>query len=65
MRELLRSKKFISSVLASVVALAAMLNDVPPEQIAAIIAPLMGYTLSQGLADQGKEKARLEREGSE
>lgn len=54
--DLLKSKKFIAAVIASVLAFAGILYDLSPTEIALIIGPLTGYTISQGLADFGKER---------
>jgi hypothetical protein len=53
--ELLKSKKFIASCLASVLAFAGLAYGLSPAEIALVVGPLAGYTLSQGLADFGKE----------
>ncbi len=54
-------KKFSAAALASVLALIGLLNGLTVTEIAVIVGPLTGYVLSQGLADIGKEKARVER----
>jgi hypothetical protein len=53
--DLLTSKKFIASILASILALVGLMYGMDIAEIAVIVAPLTGYTLSQGLADFGKE----------
>jgi hypothetical protein len=53
--DLITSKKFIASVLASVLAFAGLTYGLTAFEIALIVGPLTGYTVSQGLADFGKE----------
>jgi hypothetical protein len=53
--DLLTSKKFIASIIASALAFAGLMYGMEIAEIAVIVAPLTGYTLSQGLADFGKE----------
>ena len=36
--------------------------DLPPEELTAILSPVLAYILGQGIADVGKEKARIEQE---
>lgn len=56
--DLLKSKKFVASVLASILALIGLLYGLSPLEIGLIVGPLTGYTVSQGLADFGKEAAK-------
>lgn len=59
--DLLKSKKFFAAVLASLLALIGLLNGLSPVEVALVVAPLTGYaTLGQGLADFGKERAKVE-----
>lgn len=53
--EMLTSKKFIASILASILAFLGMVYGLSVAEIALIVGPLTGYTFSQGLADFGKE----------
>lgn len=57
--DLLTSKKFIASALAAILALAGFALALPVEQVLTVIAPLTGYTLAQGIADHGKEAAKI------
>ncbi|MCP4083174.1 MAG: hypothetical protein GY743_23375 [Planctomycetaceae bacterium] len=56
--DLLKSKKFIASILASILAFGGLAYGMSPAEIALIVAPLTGYTISQGLADFGKERTK-------
>ena len=55
MFDLLKSKKFVTSALASILALLGLMYGLSPAEIILVIGPLTGYTVSQGLADFGKE----------
>ena len=59
-KELFNSKKFLTSLFASAFALAGLYLGLPIEQVLTIIAPLGGYTVAQGVADIGKERAKIE-----
>jgi hypothetical protein len=61
--DLLTSKKFIASIAAMLVALAARIGlDLPEETVALIIAPIITYILAQGWTDRGKEAAKIQNE---
>jgi len=60
MTELAKSKKFIAAIAAAVLALVGFYLGLDVDQIAIITGPLMVYVGAQGLADIGKEKARVE-----
>ena len=53
-------KKFFAASLASILALVGLLNGLTVAEIAVIVAPLTTFVLGQGLADIGKEKAKIE-----
>ena len=55
------SKKFVAAVISSVLAFVGVMNDFTIEQIAAVIGPMISFILAQGIADQGKEKALIEK----
>lgn len=59
MAELLQSKKFIVSLTASILALVGLYLGLPVDQVLTIVAPLATYTIGQGIADSGKEAAKL------
>jgi len=58
--DLLRSKKFISAVIAALIAGVASFYGIEPEQVALLISPFLVYIGGQGLADIGKEKVKAE-----
>lgn len=59
--ELLKSKKFQSAVIAVLVMIAGDLGlDLDPAALMAIVSPLIAYILGQGVADIGKERAKVE-----
>ena len=57
---ILESKKFLASVLASLISFLGVREGFSPEQILLVIGPLMGFVGMQGVADIGKEKAKVE-----
>jgi hypothetical protein len=59
---LLKSKKFISALLAAIIAFIAEMMGVPHDQVLLMVAPFLAYIGAQGLADLGKEKALREKE---
>jgi hypothetical protein len=60
MEDLFTSKKFIVSILASIIAFYGVMNNWTPEQLTAVIGPLATYILGQGLADLGKEAKKID-----
>ncbi len=59
--QLFGSKKFVAAVAAFLVAAFAELGlDMDTETILTILSPLMAYVVGQGIADHGKEKAKVE-----
>lgn len=56
-------KKIFAATLASILALVGLMNGLTVAEIAVVVGPLTGYVLSQGLADIGKEKAKVEQNG--
>jgi hypothetical protein len=61
-RELLSSKKFVTSLLAVVAAVCVKLGapEAKVDELVAIVSPFLVYIGAQGLADAGKEKAKVE-----
>lgn len=58
--DLLKSKKAITAIAAAVVAAGAKLGwDVTTEELMPILTPLMAYIVGQGIADHGKEAAKI------
>lgn len=61
-RELLASKKFVTSLLGCVIAVMvkAGIPATSVDELLAIVSPFLAYVGAQGLADMGKEKAKAE-----
>ena len=60
-KDLLASKKFLVTLVAIIVAVGGKFGlDLNTETVISIVGPLMGFVLGQGLADFGKEKAKIE-----
>ena len=58
--DLLTSKKFQTAVLAVSVMVAGHFGlDVDLDALLAIVSPLIAYIIGQGVADHGKEKAKM------
>jgi hypothetical protein len=57
---ILSSKKFWAALVATGVSFFAMRDGMSMQQIAAITGPLYMYIGAQGLADIGKERAKVE-----
>lgn len=60
---ILESKKFQAAVVAVFLAFAGYLAGFSTEQVLTLIGPILIYIGGQGLADVGKEKARMETQG--
>lgn len=61
MRELLTSKKFVMAVVATIVAAAGKLGlELPTDTVALLMTPLLTYVAAQGLADYGKNAAKVD-----
>ena len=61
MKELLGSKKFKMAVVGVVVAIAAKIGlNLDTEVVMLIVSPILAFIGAQGVADIGKEKARVE-----
>lgn len=61
-KEMLTSKKFIASVAGVIVAATARIGlELPVEDVAAILAPIIAYIVGQGWADTGKEAVKEEK----
>lgn len=57
---LFQSKKFGAAALAAVLSFFGLRYDMTVEQLAIVTGPLMLFIGAQGLADIGKEKAKVE-----
>jgi len=57
---ILGSKKALAAIAGVVVSLVAKLGvDLPTDALVAILAPIMAYIVGQGVADIGKEAAKV------
>lgn len=64
MKELLASKKFKMAVAGVIVAVAAKFGlDLDTQAILVVLAPILVFIGAQGVADMGKEKAKIEDNG--
>jgi len=54
------NRKLKMALLGAIVAFAAAMADMAQDQIYAILTPFLGFIGFQGLADIGKEKAKVE-----
>ena len=60
-RDMLRSKKAVAMIVGLIVSLAGKVGlDLPTEDLTAVLSPVLAYIVGQGVADVGKEKARVE-----
>ena len=63
--ELLKSKKALTAIAAAIVAGAAKIGwDVSTDELIPILTPIMAYVVGQGIADHGKERAKIEKTAS-
>ena len=61
--DLLKSKKALTAIAAAIVAGGAKLGwDVTTDELMPILTPLMAYVVGQGIADHGKERAKVEKQ---
>jgi len=63
-RELLSSKKFVVSLLGVVVMVAVKLLGLPEakaDELMVMASPFVAYVVGQGMADLGKERAKVEK----
>ncbi len=60
MMDLLNSKKFSAGLIAAIVGGVLIYLELPFEQVMALISPFLTYQIGQGIADHGKEKAKME-----
>ena len=62
-KEMLTSKKFLASIAGFIVTAAARIGlELDPVVVAALLASVIGYVISQGWADSGKEAAKIEQQ---
>ncbi len=60
-----KNRKFKMAILAGIVAFVGALMDMTSEQIMTSISPFLTFIGFQGIADIGKEKAKIETAGEE
>ena len=59
--DLFQSKKALAAMAAVIVGLAAKLGfEISTDELLPILSPLMAYIVGQGIADHGKERAKVE-----
>ena len=55
------SKKALAMIAGLIASLAGKYGlDIPTEELTVVLSPVLAYILGQGVADAGKEKARIE-----
>ena len=60
LKTLLTSKKFLAALSATIVAALAKVGlDLDDSAVLLIVSPLMAYIVGQGIADHGKERAKV------
>ena len=60
-KDLLSSKKFLSAVAGVIVIIGGKFGlELNSEELILAVSPLLAYILGQGIADNGKEKAKVE-----
>ena len=60
--DLIKSKKALTAIAAVIIAVAAKAGwDVSTDELMPILTPLMAYIVGQGIADHGKERAKVEK----
>ena len=65
-KDLLTSKKAITAIASVFAGLVARIGfEIPAEDLVPILSPAMAYIVGQGIADHGKERAKIERENGQ
>ena len=60
-KDMLESKKAVAMIAGLVVSFAAKYGlELPTAELTAVLSPVLAYILGQGVADAGKEKAKIE-----
>lgn len=60
LKQLLSSKKLVAAAIGVIVAVGGRLGlDLSTEDVALIVGPIVAYILGQGIADHGKEAAKV------
>ena len=61
LKSLIGSKKFMTALVSCLVGLGAKVGlELSPDEITAILSPALAYIVGQGVADHGKERAKVE-----
>ena len=65
-RSLSRSKKSVTALLATVISIAAAIAkafevNIDTETLMTTLSPILAYIVGQGIADHGKEKAKIDK----
>ena len=64
LKGMLGSKKAIAMVVGLLVSIGGKYGlEIPTQELTAVLSPLLVYIAGQGIADIGKEKARIENGG--
>ena len=62
LKDMLSSKKAIAMIVGLLVSIGGKYGlEIPTEELTAVLSPLLVYIAGQGIADIGKEKARIEK----
>ena len=60
--DMFKSKKFLAALASVLVAVGAKVGwNITTEELLPILSPLMAYIVGQGIADNGKERAKIEK----
>ena len=61
LKDMLGSKKAVAMIAGLIVSFAGKYGlELPTEELIAVLSPLIAYIFSQGLADIGKERAKVD-----
>ena len=62
LKQMSQSKKAIAMMVGVIVALGGHFGcDLTPNEVTTILSPVLAYIVGQGVADHGKEKARIDK----
>lgn len=65
LKDMIGSKKAIAMIVGLIVSFAGKYGlELPTEELTAILSPVLAYIVGQGVADAGKEKARIDRDSA-
>lgn len=63
--DLFKSKKALTAIAGVIIAIAAKAGlDLSTDELMPILTPLMAYIVGQGIADHGKERAKIEKQST-